>query len=71
VSNWERRTYFCAWCKTQARGFEAPMGWHRFARRTNDPEATDSWKITAFYCGLRCAANDMERLAAREEALSA
>jgi len=67
---WERRDYFCSSCKATARGFYPPMGWLRLSRRTNDPSAPDVWKMTGFYCGLRCALDGLERLVRRQEAIS-
>jgi hypothetical protein len=46
------------------------MGWLRLTRRTDDPGATDAWKITGFYCSIPCLAIDVNRLMERLEAAS-
>ena len=64
--HWEKRTYTCASCRTEAYDYAAPVGWLRVQRRD---DTVDHYKIVGFYCGLSCLADDVDRWMARLTAL--
>jgi hypothetical protein len=66
---WERRTYTCAVCRTEAFDYAAPIGWLRVQRRI-EADAYDTFKIVGFYCSLPCLAADVERWLTRLNAVT-
>jgi hypothetical protein len=56
ADRWEKRTYTCAVCRTEAFDFAAPIGWLRVQRRIEGDAQGDTFMIVGFYCGLPCLA---------------
>ena len=70
ADRWERRTYTCAVCRTEAFDYAAPLGWLRVQRRIESDAQGDTFKIVGFYCGLPCLAVDVDKWMARLNAVT-
>jgi hypothetical protein len=69
ADRWEKRTYTCAVCRTEAFDFATPIGWLRVQRRIESDAQGDTFMIVGFYCGLPCLAADVDKWMARMNAL--
>jgi hypothetical protein len=67
--HWERRTYVCAVCRTEAFDYAAPIGWLRVQWRIESDAQGDTFKIVGFYCKLPCLASDVDTWMARASEL--
>jgi hypothetical protein len=61
ADRWQRRTYTCAVCRTEAFDYAAPIGWLRVQRRVEADDAQHDTRIVGWYCRLECLAEDVNR----------